>query len=518
MENITTVALGMTGSQLITALNNNYEAIGDNSRTHGANIANFLKKAIDYKDGQFGATVPNVVIIGDSITNDMYEWTWSRTLKSLLHTNYGIPEANINIHCRGGYSMDMYLPWLEDVLIYPNPDLIVFSEFEGAGTAGNNEYYIMIERFIQLIRERTSADIVISTWGAADLTTIWNDGTPLAWSQIMLLGGWTSFNWYRNLAVKYHCELVDLNRALIDAVVGGTDPSTIYSNAPHMGEVGYAICNVEMAKHFKDTSWIARYSYANNNVSEDLIPLASILSLNSFKNIHKNISFGNVANWTFDHTTQQARCSTNGDSLIVDFTGIGIELFYAASNAGHDIELSEDDGSTWINPSAYRTVGKPLQYATEVNSITHASNADQWVLKRPIMHVEVLDNILANGVRMSGQYKIKITATTPNIKYNVIDPNGNVLGEITVGTDATIGNLKFNSQWNGVNNYLLVQTPAINDEFGFYIKSNWQDSVNTSVAGSVRIQGLENKPYKIRFVKTDTTQSKLRFIKIMKAV
>lgn len=513
MENITDITVGMTGAQLIAALNDNYTAIGDNARGHGANIANFLKKAIDYKDSRFASSAPNVVIIGDSITNDMYDWTWSRTLKALLIAEYGIPEANVIIYCRGGYNMEHFIPWIEDALIHCNPDLVVFAEYEGWDTPQMQG--ILVEKTIQLVKQRTSSDVAIVTWGSSQLVTIYNSGTPLDWDVIKENGEFEQFNFYRNLASKYNCELLDINRALIDAVVAGTNPVTLYGGIPHMVEAGYAICNTEIEKHFKDTSWQARYSYPNANTPEELILLASVLQMESFYNIHPRVSFLDHSNWSYNHTLQQLLCSTNSEELIIDFEGIGIELFYAQSDADHDIKLSIDGGSNWINPSAHVVAGRPLQYATPVESVTY-TNPDQWVLQVPIFHVEVVANILADTVRISRQYRIIVTAIDPNVVCAVYDPDDSLLGSFTVGTDETIGNLKFNAQWNGVNNYLLAQTPDVNDEFGFYIKSNWQDTINTNTGASVRIQGLTNGSYKVKFVKKDTTESKFKFIKILK--
>jgi hypothetical protein len=283
-----------------------------------------------------------------------------------------------------------------------------------------------------------------------------------------------------------------------------------------MVEAGYTICNTEIEKHFKDPSWLARYSYPNANVAEELILLASVLQMESFYNVHPRVSFLDVANWSYNHALQQLLCSTNTEELVIDFEGIGIELFYAQSNAAHDIKLSVDGGSNWINPSAHSVAGRPLQYATPVTSITHASNSDDWRLQVPVFHVEVTANELADTVRLSGQYRIVVTAVDPAVVCAVYNPADELLGSFTVGTDETIGNLKFNAVWNGVNNYLLSQTPDVNDEFGFYIVSNWQDTINTNTGTSVRIQGLTNGSYKIKFVKKDTTESKFKFVKIFK--
>ena len=491
---------------------------------YGANIQNFIKKAIDYRNSEFAATAPLIVILGDSITSDLYAYTWSNYLKNILINNYGIPAENIEIHWYGGYGIENMVPFIDDILLFPNPDLIVFAENEGAGTGDVS--LKRIEQTMQLIRERTTADLCITTWGSSDLTTIYNSGTPYTWSQVADMEQYKVMNFYRGLAYKYNAELLDFNQALIQWVIDGGNPASVYTDAPHMTEAGYNIVNAVVLKHFQDSTFIERLNKPNVlSKLEKSIHLVRDFVWESHLGSCKEVSFLNRANWLGESYNQYIYCSTLNEEMIIDFDGIGFELFYTYNGATHSIEISDDGGNAYVAPSAYDYYGKPLQYATEVRSITYAANADLWRTTRPIMHVEVLNNILPDGTLISGQYKIKVKTVTDGgespdtVVCELFNPAGTSLGTFTVGTTETIGDFRLPAGYNGRGNSFNSVTYSnwkVDDEYEFYVKSNWRDTFSTGT--SVKIIGLKNQNHKIKIKKLNTSVSYFKLLKLFKPI
>jgi hypothetical protein len=300
----------------------------------------------------------------------------------------------------------------------------------------------------------------------------------------------------------------------------GNDPTTSHpdSASVHVNAVGYAIYNAEIDKHFKPPT-VARNTVINPLFDvEEIIYFSRNKRFERFTDISSKLSFGDSSLWTDSGDDyQQLRCSTSGQTMTISFTGIGIEIFYGAANADHSVHISDDDGATWIIPSDYRLSGYPLNFASEVTSITYATNNDTWRLKRPCYHVSVNDTINADGLLRSGQYKITVIDTVRNganpdsITCKLSNPVGDSIGVWKVGNTAVIGDFTIPAKWNGQDNF--YNTDAVSlwkelDEYGFYVYSNWINSFNTTSAGSVKIMGLNNGSHKVRITKNDATQSK----------
>ena len=103
-----------------TALNNNNNT--------GLHLRTFIKKARDYRSNKTFAESPKIVMIGDSILTG----AWSAAFKSWLSQEYYIHLDDIEIHKYAAQSIDDMIPFIEDIAIFPNPDLIVWGEYGGA--------------------------------------------------------------------------------------------------------------------------------------------------------------------------------------------------------------------------------------------------------------------------------------------------------------------------------------------------------------------------------------------------
>ena len=182
------------------------------STTKGTHLRTFLKKARDWKAGWRFAQMPKIVLIGDSMTGGC----WAEDFKLWLCTEYKIWTGNFDIHWYGGYAIEHMLPFVEDTLIFPNPDLIIFNEKESF--TATEERKFSIENIIQLLKDRTTADIAICTWSAydSDLEEYVVDNSTRKDNTTYQL-----FNWYREVAANYNCELIDFNQALYTAVDNG---------------------------------------------------------------------------------------------------------------------------------------------------------------------------------------------------------------------------------------------------------------------------------------------------------
>ncbi len=369
---------------------------------YGAKLQNFLKKARDYRASRFMSKTPTVIILGDSVTGGI----WATDIQTWLYNKFNIPIANIEIHWYGGYSIENMFPFIENIAIMNNPDLFLFVEYE----TDDPYRLLMIEEIIKLARNYTSADIGIITW-SMQLTvaqTLYNSGSPDI-SLIQDDSGYEDFNWYRDLARKYNCELIDTNQAIVKYVLEGNDPTSLYSSGPHMTSTGYqTIFTPEVKKHFNDSNWQKSLNHPNPlGNKEEILFAHEAKSLERFKtNI---ITFNNSSLWT-KQSDRSIRCSTQNEFTEIYLQDtIGFEIISVVKGSGSvKIEI-KPEGGAYGNPSALAFNSKPLQYTSEILSITYSSDWDNWRMKRPFMKGIVNSNILSDGTLISGQYKIIVS-------------------------------------------------------------------------------------------------------------
>jgi hypothetical protein len=449
----------------------------------GNNIVRFLKELKDWQSARTGATCPKIIMIGDSYLNN----TWPEDVMTYLHTHYNFTVTNLTKYNYGGQSIEDMLPQIEDCIIKPNADLVIFCEYEGAGT--NDKYLHEIENIIQLLRERTSSDVMISTWGLdkTNLTSIVNNQTTLPTNT-----AFETFNWYRDIAKIYNCELVDMNWAVIQ--YGIAHPTTaeinaIYTDDTHLNATGEAAIYVpELEKHFNTPIWVenSNVSYSWRN-KEEVVYFSEQLR---FKDMVKgNIVYNNEANWSIVDNTVKSK--TTNAYIIVDANDcIGFELVYLNTTGNVVITVSEDSGSTYVAPSTLTFNGKPLQYCTP----GYSSNA-----YCPTKHIILKNNILPNGTLESGNYNIKITNVSgSDYTVTVYNPALASMGTYLVGkTELSTTDLDFNLSWNGCNNYTSTAF-VLNTNYYFKVKSNWIDTVNTATGSTARVVGMGRADYKVK--------------------
>jgi len=583
----------------------------DDNRVYGSNIQNFLAKAREYiyakktynnanKDYLFKNKIfreaPKVIIIGDSVAISTYvlsvdgtavEWgdkdtTWSYYIKKYLMDEYEIPDLNIEIHAYGGYTYRDFMVFVEDIAIKNNPDLIIYAEFQ---TVEENDL-IFYEQFIQLLREKTTSDIILATWSSRNLTVpytgeedsiiengnLWNSGDLRDWQYIKdNIVEFHAFNFIRDVARRYNCELLDFNYKLFQTVLNGIDPAylgqtpfggeslsgnVITYGLPHLSYLGNKIYIDEINKLFKNN-----YNYISSNVLHDVeqrIYLSKNQAWENFK--HSNNVVVLNGSWSYGDSIQEIFSDTNGDYLEFPFRGIGFDLFFVKypgeASASHSILV---DG---ILPSTIRIDGKPLEYSTEPIFSHNGTSAQKshfysnlWVFTRPILHIDIIDNVLANGVLESGDYIVEVTGVTDNkcTSFIVENPSGATIltvanadtlwfgaAEVTHTIDSKIDITNF---FNSNHNYRDSADPdssatgewVIGHQYKFKIKSNWVDSfesgdtqyllteiyedvggVSTLIKSinKIKISGLQNTNHTIRVSKNDNNMSRFSFIKL----
>ena len=371
--------------------------------TYGAKLQNFLAKARNYRSSKFMSQAPKVILIGDSI----FGGDWTDDLTSWLNSEFNIPTANIETHWYGGTDIQYMLPFIENIAILNNPDLILFGEYESATDAR----LLLIESCIKLFRDYTTADIAIVSWSMTDTIadTLYNSGSP----DIALIednAEYENMNWYRDIAKKYDCELIDTNQAIVEYVLAGNDPTGIYLSGPHLTSAGYtAVFTPEVKKHFQDSNWQTALNFPNPRTEkEEIIFAHDGFGLERYKD--NRIAFNNVSLWDYYASYKFVRCQTQNE--FVEFSienAIGFEVWSVDKVSGTvDIAVKPEGGAYGL-PSALTQNSYPLQYCGEIVSTTYASNADNWRMKRPFKKGVVNSNILSDGTRISGQYTIKVT-------------------------------------------------------------------------------------------------------------
>lgn len=446
---------------------------------YGANISRFLKKLKDWHSQRIGANCPRIVMIGDSLTNG----SWPAQFATYLNTNFNLTTANFQKYNYGGQGIDQMYPQIVDALISPNWDLIIFGEYEGS--YGDDKYLRQIETLIQLIRERTTSDIAVFTWGMyrADIEAI------LAGSSISDRTIFKVLNWYRDIAKIYNCELIDTNWAIIQTCLNGADLDAIWADGTHFTTTGYQIFYDETIKHFKTPTWVE-----NTNITYPLSNkefLKYYAEQMRFKSLAKgDIIFGNEANWSDVNsyvTTSQAN-----ETVILDAKDIiGFELKYIAATANISLHVSTDNGSTWVAPSAIRFNGLPLSFCTPA-----------CVSGFPLLakHVTVKNNILANGTLESGEYYMECTGIDGS-DYTVAlkNPAGTTLGTFLLYQQALeTTDFIIPLKHNGENNYDTTTPPIVGSKAYFKVKSNWIDTVDTSTGNTAKVFGFARADYKIK--------------------
>lgn len=493
-------------NQIKNAVNANFEILNGD----GSNIRNFIKKARDYRAGRNLANAPKVVIFGDSITGG----SWATLFKQYLFDNYNIPLDNIEIMWFGGYSIYAMTPSIDSNLIHPNWDLIIFNENEYFNSVARfpDQYLMRIEQVIQKIRKHTTSDIMIGTWSlrgsvAQDLY----DGV-ITYDDLISDVEYEAFNWYRDVAIKYNCEVVDFNQALVNYILEGNNPSghydTVHWDTTWYNDVFYP----ELVRHIRASDYQSKLNIPYPlGYKEELIYLAENVNWSTFKNDKLTLSSG----WTtVDKEWEFIRNTNIGDTVIIDAKNIiGFEITNLISATSKNYTIEINDGTGYVAPSLMTPFGKLMEYSTDIVSATYPSQAD-WTRKRIKMIAEPTVSIGDENTTPE-KYTLTVTAVTltgsvQNVTFNVKDSVGTIIGSGYTTTDQIVlPEITIPTYFNGNDNFRVVDAdvdfPAfsvnnvvVGDEYEFYIKSNWIDTVDTNTYAYAYVFGLEPADYTIK--------------------
>jgi len=452
-----------------TALNEKIVASDVEQRTYGANLRRFKKKARDWRSGRRFAIAPKIVLIGDSICGG----SWAEDFKTWLCNAFNIPYKNFGIHWYGGYAIEHMISFIEDIAIFPNPDLILFAEY---GTISATDQRLMsIENIITLMRNKTTADIGILTWSMsatiaenyiADSTTLIDDDQ------------YQTFNWYRDIAAIYQCELIDFNEAMKNAFDAGYSVSDLGMSGPHLSTAGYTLVHLpEIKKHFSlsDDQLAQNIPYPLTE-KEEILYLSNAEKMELFSYSDKLSLTGT---WTTDNVSLES--TDVGATIEIAMNNIiGFEILHG-DDAGASIELKTVGGS-YASPSTFQLNNRPLQYISEITSVTYAS-WDDWAYKRPFKKGIITINELGDTTLISGRYTIKVNSVVEEtVTCEMFDPDAVSLGTFIVGQSATFttGNLSFPQKYNGEDNYQTETVFVVDDLYEFYIHNNWCNTLKAA--------------------------------------
>ena len=423
------------------------EAAGGNQR--GSKIANYLHKLrqwriqqrLDAEDRNPMVKEPFMVFLGDSITTGQ----WSTDFANYLKDEYLLSDDAIQIIAYGGYPIDRFLPNI-DSLVASKPDLIIFNEFDPllnneVGKPYNfGDRLYWIESYIKILRERTSADLVIGTWSVAenDLNAYANNDYRYEGMALSQMSFHEQIDLYRGLSAKYQCELIDFNRATFDyAKENGIEAFSEVTNFPHLNADLYAsIFLPELKKYFGtyDVTEYANGTYPNTD-KQELIQFQDSYRYQRLSLNGATIT-GTVNKYGPAISSSDATFAVSYDAKNI----IGFDIIHLYESAGTGVMSVTIDGAS---PSSIETqglgTGSVLQYVTEVVA-DNVSDTYSWRTKRPLMQGYVEENILTDSQEVSGQYRIDVIG----------------VGEVSSYTSGASSVLRLTGDYvNGINNQLI---------------------------------------------------------------
>ena len=438
------------------------EEAGGNQR--GSKIANYLHKLrqwriqqrLDPADRNPMVKEPFMVFLGDSITTG----SWSTDFANYLKDEYLLSDDAIQIIAYGGYPIDRFLPNI-DSLVASKPDLIIFNEFDPllnnvSGRPYNfGDRLYWIESYIKILRERTSADLVMGTWSVAenDLNAYANNDYRYDGMVLSQMSFYEQIDLYRGVAAKYQCELIDFSKATFDyAKENGIEAFSEVTNFPHLNADLYASIFIpELKKYFGtyDVTEYANGTYPNTDKQE----------LMQFQDSYRYQRLSlNGATITGTVNKYGPAISSSDSTFAVSYDAkdiIGFDIIHLYESTGTGVMSITVDAAA---PSTITThgVGSVLQYATEVVAV-NASDTYSWRTKRPLMQAYVEGNILTDSEEISGQYKIDVIGVGEVVSYtsgssSVLTLTGDYVNGINnqvikvnyVFTATTLGSTSFN--------------------------------------------------------------------------
>ena len=432
------IATGGGGGGLTTTEVTNIAESSSINYNYGANVQNFLKKAREYNSSRVYSKPPKTIVLGDSIITygTGQEKSYAHYLREHFSSSLLLPTSSFEIHAFGGKSYETFIPFIEDIMVNNNPDLVILAEYEfpssQVGLSEADNYVVLNEFVIKMIQKHTSADIAISTWSVDEPTA------KIAYSGSVGQGGvgindyqseerYLQINYLRDLARDYNCELLDINQAGIDEIQATqTFPVLVNATWPHCYPLYSTAFTSESIKHFQSNHWTDNLNLVNPNTSkEDLITMKMGYTMDKFS--ERNFSSSGTRPSSGQFNSAVGSYEVRPESTIyVDLTGsIGFELYYEqqstyGSNSADfqelfNLRLSNDGGTTYQKPSALTFNGYPLEYATSIRQLPFNDNETKWsnrrVFKKAVVQSSLSGSILAVGTGSSAQYSIEIRET-----------------------------------------------------------------------------------------------------------
>ncbi|NRA51133.1 MAG: hypothetical protein HRU12_18555, partial [Phaeodactylibacter sp.] len=445
-----------------------------------------------------------IVFLADSIL--FGESGAAAKLRSWFNQTFGIPEENVNLNgCWGGYTNAEYLRLVEQSVIAPDADLVIISE------VGAQQ---MKEHIVKLIREKSSADIVIGTW-----TKYTNDPQFETLAQ---------YDQLRDLAHRYDCELWDINALLVRAIADG-DEAALYRDVLHLSETGAQFVADDFKKRIVNDRFYNEFNKADTK--REVIQIAP-----DFRIPLAGLSYS--GSWVGSGTPGTSlssfiESSSSGDYIEIPFTGTGIEVLFDSDNsASHTILL---DGAA---PSTHtKADGSNLEYCTQI--VEKVSVNASWQFHR-LFKAEVTAPFLTNN-EDSLEFEIEVTAlqrdggtneiTGIDYTLRVNDGGWTVLGTGNINTDATFtirgtGQVTMPSEVFGLPNWFEASSGdpneptvgalfAVGDTMKFFALKNWKNTFDSG-DGYLAIKGLDRGSHTLRITKADNSLTSVRLAQIFK--
>jgi hypothetical protein len=259
-----------------------------------------------------------VLIYGQSITG-------SDELTALVgdYLKGEFPYADVTLENRsiGGFEAPRLIRTAQHDLYPFYPDLLIFHVYQGQTTGE-------VERLITNVRKYTTADIVLVNDHRQQMNP------PTA----------ESINFWRELAAKYDCELVDVSREWPRYLAEhGLKPEALLRDKVHPNVDGYRLWTILLAKHLKYNpvfpgSWSERVRYYEARRPLD-------------EKTNDEITLSGDG---WKQTADGIVSSTKGDRLQLKFQGNRVDLIAATwREATGSAQIFVDGKPPSSSPSAY---------------------------------------------------------------------------------------------------------------------------------------------------------------------
>jgi hypothetical protein len=295
----------------------------------------------------------HILLYGQSIVGSS---AFTELLSSYLHQQFPYADLHIENRAIGGFGGERLVRTAVHDLYPAYPDLVIFHVY-GGQVGGETE------RIFANIRRYTTADILL-----------FNDH-HVRDQEIQE----SSINWWRMVAQKYNCELVDVSAVWPKYLTEhALQPAQLLRDGTHPSVDGYALL----------TELIARHLRFNNLVPNQW--LDTVRSYSARRPLDEGVDDeirlqGN--GWSL--TTDGIQSQSKADSLRLDFDGNRVDVIAAHVQAGEKVGTARillDGKPPSQNPAVYtitRPSSLPGSWFPAIRRISHTAPLvlQDWTLR-----------------------------------------------------------------------------------------------------------------------------------------